>query len=126
MSTPFSLILDATINEGQETTVHTAATNLCTDVENNEPDVLHYRCFVDTNTNRICFLDTYGSSEAFLNHAARGPVNEALNAILGNCTVNNFLVFGDVTPGCREALTGMGATIIPEHAGFDRVLAQTA
>ncbi len=120
MSEPFSLVYDFTANANHIADVQTAANALTADVEANEPDVLTYQFFWNPTTGQGCFMDTYASSEAFLAHAQREPVNQALATIMGNTTTNNLVVLGNVTPEAAGALAEMGATIIPPSSGFNR------
>ncbi len=121
MSEPFSLILDTTVKAGQLPALRPTISTLVNDVQNNEPGTLDYRSFVDEASNRLCFFDTYASSEAFLAHLTRPPVKAALDQIMANVDINAFTVMGNVTPQVREALQPLGATFLRPNGGFNRI-----
>ncbi len=120
MSEPFSLVLDVNAHKGKLPETKTLITNLVNDVKKNEHGTLSYECFIDEAHGRICFLDTYASSEAFLEHMGRKTVGNALNTLMANCDVNSFTIMGNVTPQVRTALAEMGATYVTSVAGFTR------
>ncbi len=120
MSEPFSLVLDVTAHQGKLPETKTLITNLVNDVKKNEHGTLSYQCFIDDAHGRICFLDNYASSEAFLEHMGRKSVGSALNTLMANCDVNGFTIMGNVTPQVKKALGEMGASYVTPHAGFNR------
>ncbi len=121
MSEPFSLVLDVNAHKGELPQLKTLISNLATDVKKNEHGTLAWECFVDGANNRICFLDQYASSEAFLEHMTRPAVSNTLNTLMANCDVNSFTILGNATPQVKKALEGMNATFATPHAGFNRL-----
>lgn len=120
MSKPFSLILDVQAHDGALEAIQSTVSDLVQDVHDNEPGTVSYNCYVDDASGRVCFLDTYASSEALVEHLGREPVGQALATIMENSTTNQLTLFGDVTPECAEAVAPLGARIMPHHAGFER------
>ncbi len=121
MSEPFSLILDTTAHAGQLPALRPTISALANDVRANEPGTLDFRSFVDEASNRLCFFDTYASSEAFLAHLGRQTVSDALDQIMAHVDINAFTVMGNVTPQVREALQPFGATVVRPNGGFNRI-----
>ncbi len=120
MSEPFSLVLDVKCHEGKLAECKTLTTNLVNDVKANEHGTWSYECFVDEGHGRICFLEGYANSEAFLEHMGRPAVSQAINTLMGNCDVNGFTILGNVTPQVKQALADMGASFVTPITGFTR------
>ncbi len=126
MSDAFHLIFEATITNGKLRRARTIAQDLVADVEANEPETLQYQFYADRGSHRICFLDTYNSSEAFLEHLARPPVSKALDEILAICEDHEIIILGHVSSQARKVLATMGASILGEVAGFERKALEAA
>lgn len=119
MSDQFSLFLDTKTHDGKMDAAKSIATKLVAAAKS-EAGTLSYRCLVDPATNRLCFLDNYASSEAFVEHMQRAEVSKYIDQLMAVADIQSVNVLGTVTPAARKILTGMGATFTHEHAGFAR------
>lgn len=90
-------------------------------VEDNEPNTLEYRFYLNDDETRCMVHETYANSEAAIIHNDSIASKTTLPRILGISKINRLGVYGKPTNELHNLLMGIGAETFNLFTGFNRI-----
>ncbi len=118
--TSLQLILQANVKKGQEKTLQNLAKTAPSVVEKNEPGTLDYRWVINDDGTGVRMLETYNTSQAFIEHINAAKQSGFLDQLMSCVDLTSTQVIGNPTPAAKEILDGLGASYFHTMAGFNR------
>ncbi|MGC2022780.1 MAG: antibiotic biosynthesis monooxygenase [Candidatus Sulfotelmatobacter sp.] len=85
-----------------------------------EPGALGYEWYLSRDRRRCHLIEDYKNASAVQAHIESAVVRNLVPKLLEVSTIDSFHVYGDPGPKAAEALTGMGAEILPFWQGLGR------
>ncbi|MFY9683694.1 MAG: antibiotic biosynthesis monooxygenase [Candidatus Sulfotelmatobacter sp.] len=85
-----------------------------------EPGALGYEWYLSRDRRRCHLIEDYKNASAVQAHIESAVVRNLVPKLLEVSTIDSFHVYGDPGPKAAEALTGIGAEILPFWQGLGR------
>ena len=89
-------------------------------VENNEPDTINYRFYLNRYETKCMVHETYTNSESVLAHITGVASKTILPKIFNISKLNRLDVYGNPSEKLQTVLTGFNSQILNLSAGFSR------
>ena len=89
-------------------------------VENNEPDRIKYKFFLDRSETKCMVHETYTNSESVLAHITGIASKTILPKIFNSAKLIRLDVYGNPSEELQKVITGFNSQIFNLSAGFSR------
>ncbi|MBX7041891.1 MAG: antibiotic biosynthesis monooxygenase [Ignavibacteria bacterium] len=119
MSKNVHWIIEASVREGKLEDLKGLITEMVDATKASEPGAINYNWNFNDDESYLYLYERYADSDAALVHMGNFVKNFA-GRFMSFLEIKKFVAFGDISDQMKKALSGAGAKVMTDHAGFDR------